>query len=396
MKPAKNTDKSLWLPLLAVLFFVCELLAWWWVTQLRAGDSLQGPTTVGLLGGLSALAISLLAWQRGLAEKLKAWRTRRLLGSCLDTLDVGLVIWDAQDRLVLYNKKINQMRIDFHAPTDIGKTFETLVRAKLDRHLILAAVGHEQEWLAQRLATRGLHKEPLTKEYAGNQWFKNYETRTPEGYLVASWVDVTELVRKGRSLADSNARLAQQSSMDNLTGLANRRQFDEALVHEWQRASRNPTPLSLLIIDIDHFKLFNDNYGHVAGDECLRRVAGVLSSSVRRSGELVARYGGEKFVVLLPGSDVEHACETAEKCLAKLHQEAIQHVTSLTCAHVTISIGIACSLPDAALEPESIVNAADAAMYRAKSGGRARYEVADQADLDIDKDTPRTQPAALN
>jgi diguanylate cyclase (GGDEF)-like protein len=271
-----------------------------------------------------------------------------------------------------------------------------LVRAKLKRHQIPAAIGCEDQWLAKRLATRGKHKEPQLKELAGNQWVNTREVRTPEGYLVASWVDVTELVRKGKMLEASNQRLARQSSMDELTGLANRRHFDEALTTEWQRAARSGTPLSLLMVDIDHFKQYNDNYGHVAGDECLRRVARVLDHCVRRAGEMAARYGGEEFVLLLPGADMAHACETAQKCLDLMEKEAVPHATSSTCPQVTFSIGVACLLPDATLEPAAMVNAADTAMYRAKSAGRARFEVADQADWNIDKDTPRTRPAPLS
>ena len=396
MRTSLKPDKSWWLALLALLVLVCEVLAWWWATQLlEGGRSLQGPAWLGLTGAFCALGISVVLWQQIVAAKLKTRKTRQLLASSLDTLDVGLEIWDEQDRLMLYNKKINQLRVDFHTPADIGQTFETLLRAKLKRHLIPAAVGREEEWLAQRLATRGTSKEPQLKAFTGNQWVNTYETRTSAGYLVASWIDVTELVRKGKMLEASNRRLAQQSSMDKLTGLSNRRRFDEALVTEWQRAARSSTPLSLLMVDIDHFKQYNDNYGHVAGDECLRRVARVLDNCVRRAGEMVARYGGEEFVLLLPGADMAHACETAEKCLEQMQSEALPHVASATSAQVTFSIGVACLLPDIALEPSTLVNAADTAMYRAKSGGRARYEVADQADWDIDKDTPRTQPVPL-
>jgi diguanylate cyclase (GGDEF)-like protein len=392
----RNSHNSLWLAALAVGAFVCETVAWWWVTQLSGGQSLQGATFLGLIGALCALAASVLLWRKISAAKLETRRTRQLLASSLDTLDMGLEIWDKQDRLMLYNKKISLMRIDFHTPADIGQTFETLVRAKLERHLIPAAIGREEDWLAQRLATRGTHKTPQLKKFAGNQWINSYEARTPEGYLVASWIDVTELVRKGNMLEASNQRLAQQSSMDELTGLANRRRFDEALAVEWQRAARGVTPLSLLMVDIDHFKQYNDNYGHVAGDECLRRVAAVLDRCVRRAGEIVARYGGEEFVLLLPGADMAHACETAQQCLELMQKEAIPHVASQTRAQVTFSIGVACLLPDATLDPTILINAADTAMYRAKSDGRARYEVADQADWDIDKDTPRTRPSPLS
>ena len=420
MRFSRNPDKSPWLVLLALTVLVSGTLAWWWATQIP-GDALPlGPTLLALVGALCAVAFSVLLCRQIVvnpkalpvsqnddlladeqqrktsAAKLETLHARQLLASSLDTLDVGLEIWDEQDRLMLYNKKINLMRKDFHTPADIGQTFETLVRAKLDRHMVPSAIGREEEWLAQRLQTRGTHKEPHLKELAGNQWVNTYETRTTEGYLVASWIDVTELVRKGKMLEASNQQLAQQSNMDELTGLANRRHFDEALTTEWQRASRSVTPLSLLMVDIDHFKQYNDNYGHVTGDECLRRVAAVLDSCVRRAGELVARYGGEEFVMLLPGANVAQACETAEKCLLMMQKEAMPHAASPTCAQVSFSIGVACLMPDATLDPTTIVNAADTAMYRAKSGGRARYEVADQADWEIDKDTPRTRPAPLS
>lgn len=396
MRSTRNPDKTRWLVLLGLLALVSEALAWWWASQTPAGASLTGPTLLGVAGVLGALGACAGLWRQISVARLAAYRARQLLASSLDTLDVGLEIWDAQDRLMLYNKKINQMRIDFHRPTDIGQTFEALVRAKLERQQIPAAIGNEERWLAQRLASRGTHQEPQLKELAGNQWVHTYETRTPEGYLVASWVDVTELVRRGKMLEASNRRLAQQSSMDELTGLANRRRFDEALATEWQRAARSVTPLSLLMVDIDHFKQYNDNYGHVAGDECLRRVAGVLDHCVRRAGEMTARYGGEEFVMLLPGADMAHACDTAQKCLDLMRKEAVPHAASDTCPQVTFSIGVACLLPDATLDPTIMVNAADTAMYRAKSGGRARFEVADQADWNIDKDTPRTRPSSLS
>ena len=337
-----------------------------------------------------------MLWRQLATANQKVRRTRQLLASSLDTLNIGLEIWDQQNRLLLYNKKINQLNINFHTPEHIGQTFEALVRAKLARQEIPAAIGREEQWLAQHLATRGAHKEPRLKNLMGDLWVKTYEIRTPEGYLVTSWVDVTEEVRQQKILEASNQRLVEQSSMDELTGLANRRRFYEALVTEWQRAARSSASLSLLMVDIDHFKQFNDNYGHVAGDECLRRVAAVLEHCVRRAGEMVARYGGEEFVLLLPGADLVHACETAQKCLELMEQEVMPHIASPTADHVTFSIGVACLLPDATLEPASLVNAADTAMYRAKSAGRARFEVADQADWEIDKDTPRSRPAPLS
>ena len=396
MKSSRNPGRHLWLAVLALLALASEMGAWWWAAQLPDASSQQGPTLLGLAAALCALAVFIVLWRQIPAVKLETTQIRQLLISSLDTLDVGLEIWDAQDRLMLYNQKINQMYVDFHTPAHIGQTFEAVACARLERQQIPAAIGCEKQWLAQHLATRGRHKEPRLKQLPGNRWVKTHENRTPEGYLVVSWIDVTELVHQSKVLEASNQRLAQQSTMDELTGLANRRRFDEVLVTEWQRAARSVTSLSLLMVDIDHFKQYNDNYGHVAGDECLRRVARVLGQCVRRAGEMVARYGSEEFVMLLPGTDMTQACETAQKCLQLMQQETMPHVASPTADQVTFSIGVACLLPDAALEPTTLVNAADTAMYRAKSGGRARFEVADQADWDIDKDTPRTRPTPLS
>ncbi len=335
------------------------------------------------------------SWAELAAVSLEAQRAHQLLANSLDALNVGLEIWDENDRLMLYNKTVNQLQADFHTPAHLGQTFENLLRANLQRGLITAAVGREDAWFAERLAGRARHTAPLLQELAGDRWVHIHETRTAEGYVMAARVDVTELIRREKKLEVSNQYLVQQSATDCLTGLANRRRFDEALATEWQRAARSGAPLSLLMVDIDHFKNYNDRYGHPAGDQCLRRVAAALGQCVRRAGELVARYGGEEFVMLLPNADIKHACETAQNVIDQMRHEALPHAASLTCHQVTLSLGVASIQPDAAMDAATLVNAADAAMYRAKSGGRARYEVADRWDWSIGEETPRTQPAPL-
>ena len=319
----------------------------------------------------------------------------QLLASSLESLGVGLEIWDEADRLVLYNPTINRLQANFHTPAHLGQTFETLERIHLQRHLFKDAIGQEEVWLAERLSTRARHPAPLLQALSGNRWVHLYETRTDEGCVMAAWVDVSDLMRREKMLEISNQHLVQQSVTDSLTGLANRRRFDEALDTEWLRAARSGVPLSLLMVDIDHFKNYNDRYGHLAGDQCLRRVAGALGQCVRRAGELVARYGGEEFVMLLPNADLNHACETAQNCLDRMHEEAVPHAASATACQVTLSVGVASILPDASMDATTLVNAADAAMYRAKSAGRARFEIANREDWLIDDDTPRTQPAPL-
>jgi diguanylate cyclase (GGDEF)-like protein len=327
-------------------------------------------------------------------NSLKA--SRKLLASTLNELNIGLEIWDANDRLVLYNKSVNQTVADFHTPSHIGQSYEALMRANLRRNLIPAALGCEDQWLAQHLAQRHSAVAPELQEWAGDIWINVQHTRAPDGYLISARINVTDMVRRGKTLEATNQILTKQTSTDGLTGLSNRRSFDQALDVEWQRASRSQTPLSLLMVDIDHFKNFNDHYGHLAGDECLRRVANALADCVRRAGEMAVRYGGEEFVLLLPGADTAHACETAQNCLDRLNREAMPHAASPTAKHVTVSIGVATVVPDASTNATLLVNSADAAMYRAKTGGRARYELATQDDWEIDQDTPRSRPAPLS
>ena len=315
----------------------------------------------------------------GATPHLDIMQAHQLLASSLNAVDVGLQVWDAEDKLVLYNKKIVQLEGRLHRPENIGKSFDHLMREGFRQGLIPSAVGCEEKWLSKRLNKRALvstSKEPRLVHISPQLWVNVYESRTPEGYLVSAWVDVSDLVIKGQLLKASNEQLAQQSATDGLTGLANRRHFDEALKTEWLRAARRFSPLSLLMVDIDHFKRYNDHYGHLAGDECLRRVAQALSLCAHRAGELVARYGGEEFVILLPATDMTQACETAQRCLDQIMQEALPHVASDSSKLVTLSIGVACLQPNATLDASTLLKAADAAMYRAKSNGRSCYQIA--------------------
>jgi diguanylate cyclase (GGDEF)-like protein len=373
-----------------LLGFSLEALIWW-----HNGQP-QFPVRPLWLGLLSAFAFVVAGWFKFYQSANQARMSQDLLISVLNTLEVGLEIWDAEDRLLLYNTQINRLRIHFRTPSDIGKTFVTLARQRLAQRQIVSAIGREEEWLADRLQTRGKSAEPKLKEYAGDQWFRTRELRMAGGFLVTSWVDVTDLVRRERTLQDHNVQLQQQTSIDALTGLVNRRLFDKVLATELARAERNAIPISLLMIDIDHFKMYNDHYGHVAGDECLQAVADVLSRCVRRAGEMVARFGGEEFVLLLPGSDLGHALDVAQSCLELLRQKAIEHKGVGPSSMLTFSIGVASTTPEFDVQPATFINAADAAMYRAKMDGRAGFKVADQADWNIDRETPRTIPAALS
>ena len=162
-----------------------------------------------------------------------------------------------------------------------------------------------------------------------------------------------------------------------MTGISNRRRFDERLAAEWMRCGRHHLPLAVVLIDIDHFKLYNDHYGHLAGDECLRRVAQLLQGNIRRADEITARYGGEEFVLLLPDATVADAVTAAQRCMDSLREAALAHPRSPTAPTVTLSAGVASMVPRPGAQPDSLVQAADAALYRAKHGGRNRLEVFD-------------------
>jgi diguanylate cyclase (GGDEF)-like protein len=160
---------------------------------------------------------------------------------------------------------------------------------------------------------------------------------------------------------------------DKLTGLANRRRFDQVLEDEWRRATRAGLPLSLLLIDVDHFKLYNDHYGHTSGDECLRRVGQALGATVHRAGDLAARYGGEEFVLLLPNTSLAEAKAVAERVIQNVRSASMVHARS---SHgvITVSVGGATVNPVAAMALGQAVERADEALYRAKAQGRNRAE----------------------
>lgn len=183
-----------------------------------------------------------------------------------------------------------------------------------------------------------------------------------------------QVQEKTEELRRANEDLSRLSFLDALTGLANRRCFDEALEKEWRRAQRFGTPLALVMADVDAFKAYNDALGHPEGDRCLAAVAGVFQRSVGRAGDLAARYGGEEFVVLVPGADRAMALAFAEKLRAGCEALALPHPGSPAGPFVTVSLGAAACQPAEGLAMASLLADADAALYRAKHGGRNRVE----------------------
>jgi len=184
-----------------------------------------------------------------------------------------------------------------------------------------------------------------------------------------------KVLDRTRELEISNKKLSELSIKDGLTNLYNRRFFDQALEREWNRLMRTGSPLSIIILDIDYFKLYNDNYGHQAGDECIKELAESINSSINRSSDVAARYGGEEFIIILPESGMEGALKVSEKLQDNLSKKRIEHKHSKVSDYVTVSIGISTIIPSLNLTPQLIVKQSDEALYRSKNAGRNKISV---------------------
>ena len=174
-------------------------------------------------------------------------------------------------------------------------------------------------------------------------------------------------------MKQSQDQLARHARVDGLTQVNNRREFERSIETEWRRAQRSKRPLSLIIIDIDHFKAFNDYYGHLAGDGCLRTVAQTIKTSIHRAQDMVCRYGGEEFVIILPETDLDGARLVASNVQSAIEALNINHERSDSAAVVTISAGVTCVSPYQGGTPNELMTTADKNLYQAKAQGRNQF-----------------------
>lgn len=214
----------------------------------------------------------------------------------------------------------------------------------------------------------------IGRQIAGLEKERNQQSKSLQKANTLLEIEVNIRKQIEQDLKDANKELKLISSRDGLTGIANRRYYDEYLATEWERMARDRKPLSLLMCDIDFFKKYNDAYGHLEGDSCLQSVAEAINKSCKRPADLAARYGGEEFTVVLPDTDMEGAKLVAESILDAINKLNIEHYDSPE-GHVTLSIGASSLLPVHGGDVRMLAQRADAALYRAKTLGRNRVEI---------------------
>jgi diguanylate cyclase (GGDEF)-like protein/PAS domain S-box-containing protein len=288
---------------------------------------------------------------------------------------VGLVDWNVATGALVLNKLAREMvgiedneevtatswRARRH-PDDVPKVEEAL-------RMLSAGTSDDNQVECRIRHARGdfvwLHMQAVVVERA---------TNGDPVRVMLTYRDVSTRIAADEKMQMLNEQLAQLSITDALTGVANRRRFDDVLTSEWARNMRSRQEMALLMIDIDHFKLYNDHYGHLQGDRCLQAVAEILSQCARRPDELLVRYGGEEFAVLLYAGTRNEALELAQRCVIAINAAAIPHAASPVAAHVTLSIGVQSMTPQPGDRSEILIKRADEALYHAKSRGRARAE----------------------
>lgn len=286
----------------------------------------------------------------------------------LEYLADGAMILDRDDKIIAANSEFRALYDIESGTSAVGATLHELVREAWVKAGLPSRAAELSTLDSVRFAGA-----PFEVELPGGRWRRVIARRTPSGIGYFTHSDITLLKR-----AMSN--LSAMASTDGLTGLANRRRFDEACSEEWRRHQRDGTAISLMLIDIDNFKQVNDQHGHIVGDECLCRVARIVQSALLRSADLAARHGGEEFAVLLPDTGFEHALQTAQRIRDGMANEAWTAIHPKL-SRITVSIGICSGAPAPGVDVTDYVRRADIALYRAKKLGRDRIEDGTLADL---------------
>jgi len=310
-----------------------------------------------------------------------------LLQSVLDTIDVGAIVLGSEHQVVLWNRWMSRHSGVSHSEAlhrNFFDLFPDQRGKRLDGALTQALRNNMPSLLSQTLNRWPLPLYAGKKEAEQGERMQQALTVTPvnmegeERHCLIQVNDVSAAVQRENLLREQAMALRSQTLLDDLTGVANRRHFDLAIDREARRARRTGSSLSLLMVDIDYFKAYNDHYGHQQGDACLEAVSAALATMQQRPADLFARYGGEEFAVILPDTPGDTALQMARTMCRKVRGLHIPHQASQA-PHklVTISIGVASTDNSHAGEVYELINAADRALYQAKACGRDRVETLD-------------------
>lgn len=298
--------------------------------------------------------------------------SKEILQQIFDSIDAGIAFVDVEMRYQFVNR-FYELRFNRSRESIIGKyvwdVIGTEAYASVKRYIDAVLQGEPQSFEFEMTYLNGQYvylSSNLTPVFNADQQVIGYSLFV---------FDITERRKLEQSLQAVNAELEQLATLDSLTQIANRRKFDDYLNHQWQQSLRTQQPLSLIMFDIDYFKLYNDYYGHQQGDLCLVHVAQATQGVVRRATDLVARYGGEEFAIVLPGTSLAGARAIAEQIQQSIKTLAIPHACSGVSTSVSISLGITCLIPTATGSPQQIIASADRALYNAKQQGRNCYAI---------------------
>jgi diguanylate cyclase (GGDEF)-like protein/PAS domain S-box-containing protein len=305
-----------------------------------------------------------------------------LAANALNLLDCGVIVLDAGHRIVLWNRWMTTRSGRSAARVREQSLFEVFpeLRGSRVEAAVLAALADG----AGKAVAQGLERSPFPLREAGSFDGARIEqavavTPLREGRAQLCMIeirDVSGTVDRERHLLEHAESLRARSYVDGLTGIHNRRYFDMTLERELRRAHRSGGALSLLLMDIDSFKAYNDHFGHQQGDACLTTVAQALAGMLKRPADVAARYGGEDFVAILPETTLEQAAGVAEAIRRDIAARRLAHAPAAAKDHVTLSIGVASFGKEGLNEAASLIEAADQALYAAKRGGRDRVAVA--------------------
>jgi len=329
----------------------------------RRKDGTMFPAEISLIPLETDEGIRIFATIRDITERKSAENLQRLAAAVFANTTEGIVVTDRDGTIKSVNKAFLQIT-GYNAAEAIGKNPRILKSGLQDNGFY--------QWMWKTLQETGTWKGNFWNRRKNGEVYPQSTTinaiRNERGEITqycGIFSDVTEQMKLEETLR-------MLSSTDGLTGLANRRTFDNTVQREWRRAQRGSYSIAVIMTDIDHFKKFNDTYGHLEGDECLKKVATALKKAVRRAGDLAARYGGEEFVLLMPMTTVGEATQIAEDIRTSVELMKIRHAKSDVHDFVTLSLGAAAVVPQQGMSAEDLIKEADKALYQAKGTGRNR------------------------